>query len=328
MGEGERTDALPVVDNDGGAPHAASADGTDAAMAARAQGSGFWSRLVRFYSLTKPRVLYANVLTTAAGFFLASAGNVDWQLFLAVCSGTTLVIGSACVLNNVLDRDIDQQMARTRKRATVTGDVSVRSALVFSAVLFVAGFAILVVWVNWPVVAIGAAGFVFYVVLYGMLSKRMSMHGTLVGSISGATPVLAGYVAVTGSIDIAAVIAFLMMFFWQEPAFYAIAIYRRHEYARAEVPVITVARGVGFAKKQILIYAVLYVFASLLLQVFGYAGWVYSAVMALSGALWIGFAIRGLRGTDDDQWARWMFRFSLVILFILCVMFVVGPILP
>lgn len=325
---GERSGALPAVDVKQDAGETLSVDGTDAAMAARARGRGFWARVVRFYSLTKPRVLFANALTAAAGFFLASAGNVDWAIFLAVCAGTTLVIGSACVLNNVLDRDIDQRMARTRKRATVTGDVGARSALVFSALLAAAGFAILVLWVNWPVVAIGAAGFLFYVVLYGMLSKRLSMHGTLVGSISGATPVLAGYVAVTGSIDVGAVVAFLMMFFWQEPAFYAIAIYRRHEYASADVPVITVARGVGFAKRQILVFAVLYVVTSLLLQVFGFTGWVYSAVMAVSGAVWIGFAIHGLRSTDDDRWAKRMFRFSLAILLILCVMFVVGPILP
>lgn len=328
MNQGERFDALPVIDLDESAVDAVSVDGTDAAMAARAHGRGLWARVMRFYSLTKPRVLYANALTAAAGFFLASAGSVDWALFLAVCSGTTLVIGSACVLNNVLDRDIDRQMARTRKRATVTGGVSVRSALVFSILLAAAGFAILIVWVNWPVVAVGAAGFVFYVVLYGMLSKRMSMHGTLVGSMSGATPVLAGYVAVTGTIDFGAAIAFLMMFFWQEPAFYSIAIYRRREYARAEIPVITVARGVGFAKKQILIFAVLYVITSLLMQVFGYAGWVYSGVMAVTGASWIGFAISGLRSANDDQWAKRMFRFSLAILLILCVMLVVGPILP
>ena len=268
------------------------------------------------------------MLTTAAGFLLASAGNIDWLLFIAVCSGTTFVIGSACVLNNVLDRDIDERMARTRNRASVTGDVSVRSAATFSTLLAVAGFAILIAWVNWLVVVVGVAGFIFYVVLYGMLSKRMSMHGTLVGSISGATPVLAGYVAVTGSMDVAAVLAFLMMFFWQEPAFYSIAIYRRHEYANAGVPVITVARGVGFAKRQILIYTVLFVITSLLLYAFGYVGWVYLVVMAAAGAAWIGLGIGGLRTTNDDHWARRMFRLSLVVLLTLCVMFVVGPILP
>ena len=303
-------------------------EGADAALAVRAQGTGFLARVIRLYSLTKPRVLYANVLTTAAGFLLASAGNIDWLLFIAVCSGTTFVIGSACVLNNVLDRDIDERMARTRNRASITGDVSVRSAVIFSTLLAVAGFAILIAWVNWLVVVVGVAGFIFYVVLYGMLSKRMSMHGTLVGSISGATPVLAGYVAVTGSMDVAAVLAFLMMFFWQEPAFYSIAIYRRHEYANAGVPVITVARGVGFAKRQILIYTVLFVITSLLLYAFGYVGWVYLVVMAAAGAAWIGLGIGGLRTTNDDHWARRMFRLSLVVLLTLCVMFVVGPILP
>lgn len=303
-------------------------DGTDGALAARADGPSFRDTLTRYYSLTKPGVLYGNVLTAAAGFLLASRGQVDLWLFAALVVGTTLVIASACVLNNVLDRDIDGVMDRTRKRATVTGSIGVRPAVVFSVVLGVAGMAMLVAWTNWLVVAVGLGGFVVYVVLYGMLSKRLSIHGTLVGSVSGAAPILAGYVAVSGVVDVGAVLVFLAVFLWQMPEFYSIAIYRHEEYARAGVPVISVVRSMRNTKIQILAYTVAFVVSTLLLPVFGYVGIVYTVVMGAVGAYWTWLGITGLRADDDDRWARQMFRFSLVAVLALCLMVSVGPVLP
>ena len=192
-------------------------EGSDAVLAVRAQGSGLLNLIARYVSLTKPRVLGGNVLTTVAGFALASAGRYRILELIFVTVGTTLLIASACVVNNILDRDIDKSMARTRRRATVTGTVSVRSSAMFAVALGVAGLITLVRGTGLLVAAVGASGFVVYVVLYGMWSKRTSRHGTLVGSVSGAIPVLAGYVAVTGRIDGAAVTASFMMFFWQEP---------------------------------------------------------------------------------------------------------------
>ena len=303
-------------------------DGTDGALAARASGTSLRDTLTRYYSLTKPGVLYGNVLTAAAGFLLASRGQVDFPLFAALVFGTTLVIASACVLNNVLDRDIDTVMERTRKRATVTGSIGARNAVIFSVVLGVAGMAMLIAWTNWLVVLVGLGGFLVYVVLYGMLSKRLSIHGTLVGSISGAAPILAGYVAVSGVVDIGAVLAFLTVFLWQMPEFYSIAIYRHDEYARANVPVISVVRGIRNTKVQILVYTIAFVVATLLLPVFGYVGIVYTVVMGAVGAYWIWLGIVGIRATDDARWARKMFRFSLVIILALCLMVSVGPVLP
>lgn len=139
--------------------------GWGGALAARATGTSWTSSVLRYYTLTKPRVLYGNVLTAAAGFLFASAGHIDWFLFLAVCAGTTLVIVSACVLNNVLDRDIDSLMARTRKLPTVTGGVGARIAVIYSVVLWQLGMAILAAWTNALVVAVGLGGFLAYVVL-------------------------------------------------------------------------------------------------------------------------------------------------------------------
>lgn len=303
-------------------------DGKDSALAARATGTSWRSSVLRYYTLTKPRVLYGNVITAAAGFLFASPAQIDWWLFLAVCVGTTLVIGAACVLNNVLDRDIDTLMARTKKRATVTGGVGARNAVIYSIILWLLGMGTLVAWTNALVVWVGLGGFLAYVVLYGMYSKRMSIHGILVGSLSGAAPILGGYVGAANTIDAGAVITFMMMFIWQLPAFYSIAVYRQAEYARANVPVISVVRGIPNTIVQILVYTVVFVAASLLLQPLGYVGWTYTSIMGVLGLGWIAMAVQGLRAADADRWARLMFRYALIMMVAISVLLSVGPRLP
>jgi len=281
-----------------------------------------------YYSLTKPGVLYGNALTAAAGFLLASKGNIDFWLFIALCVGSTLIIASACVLNNYLDQDIDSKMARTKKRALVQGEIKGRNAVIFSIVLGLVGVAILLAWTNLLVVLIGIGGFIVYVVLYGMLSKRLSIHGTLVGSVSGAAPILAGYCAVTGTVDVGAILVFLILFLWQMPEFYSIAVYRQKEYAAAGVPVMSVVKGIKNTKIQIFIYTVLFVIATLLLPVFGITGYPYLIVMVVLGVYWIWLGLKGLSARDSDAWARKMFRFSLIILLVFCGLISVDAWLP
>lgn len=285
-------------------------------------------RVKTYYSLTKPGVLYGNALTAAAGFLLASRGHIDVGLFLAICIGSTLVIASACVLNNYLDQDIDSKMERTKKRAIVNGDIEGWKAVIFSVVLGLLGFVILSLYTNWLVVIIGAVGFVDYVVLYGMLSKRLSIHGTLVGSISGAVPILAGYVGVTNAIDMGAILVFLILFLWQMPEFYSIAVYRKKEYAAAGVPVMSVVKGIKNTKIQIFIYTVLFVLSTLALALFGYAGVTYFVVMAVLGMYWIWLGTIGLKKESGDAWARKMFRFSLIVLLVFCAVISVDFWLP
>jgi protoheme IX farnesyltransferase len=285
-------------------------------------------RVKTYYSLTKPGVLYGNALTAAAGFLLASRGHIDIGLFLSICVGSTLVIASACVLNNYLDQDIDSKMERTKKRAIVNGDIEGWKAVVFSVVLGVLGFVILALFTNWLVVIIGAIGFVDYVVLYGMLSKRLSIHGTLVGSISGAVPILAGYVAVTNAIDIGAILVFIILFLWQMPEFYSIAVYRKKEYAKAGVPVMSVVKGIKNTKIQIFIYTILFVLSTLALTLFGHTGVTYFVIMAALGAYWIWWGFIGLKEESGDAWARKMFRFSLIILLVFCAVISVDFWLP
>lgn len=278
------------------------------------------ARFKDYYSLTKPGVLYGNAITAVAGFLLASQGNVNVWLLIALTVGTTLIIASACTLNNYLDQDIDAKMARTKKRAIVAGVVPGSHAVILSIILGVVGLAILVLYTNPLVVAIGVIGFVVYVWLYGMLSKRLSIHGTLVGSVSGAMPILAGYCAVTGVIDAGAIIVFLVLFLWQMPEFYSISLYREKEYSAAGVPVISVVKGARHTRVQIFFYTAAFVIATALLTAFGYTGYIYLVVMMALGGYWLWLATKGLRiaESESDAWARRMFRFSLIILLAFC----------
>lgn len=281
-----------------------------------------------YYSLTKPRVTYGNVITTVAGFFLASHGNVDWWQLLATTVGMTFVIGSACALNNYLDQDIDAKMIRTKTRVLVQGMLPGRNAVIFSAILGLLGTLILYLTTNVLTTILAIIGFIVYVLFYGMLSKRLSIHGTLVGSISGAVPILAGYTAVANTIDVGAILVFLVLFLWQMPEFYSIAIYRRKEYKAAGVPVMPVVKGVKSTKTQIFVYTIEFVVATLLLTAYHYTGYVYLAVMAASGIYWIWLGYQGLIAKDDDAWARKMFHFSLVMLLLFSFMISIDSLLP
>lgn len=282
----------------------------------------------RYYSLTKPGVLYGNALTVAAGYFLASQGQINIWLFLAVFIGSSLIIGAACVLNNYLDQDIDAIMERTKTRAIVSGKIKGYRAVIFSAILGVIGLAILLLWTNLLVAILGIIGFITYVVFYGMQSKRRSIHGTLVGSISGAIPILAGYCAVGGIIDTGAIIVFVILFAWQFPEFYSIAIYRQKEYAAAGVPVLPVVKGLVRTKREIFLYTALFLVSCLSLTVFNYTGYIYAVVMGALGVYWLWLALKGFSVDDSDAWARRMFRFSMIIILALCIMLSIGPMLP
>jgi heme o synthase len=247
---------------------------------------------------------------------------------LSVNLGTTLIIASACVINNYLDQDIDAKMERTKKRAIVAGEVPGKNAVILSVILGVIGFGILFAYTNILVVIIGAIGFIDYVVFYGMLSKRLSIHGTLVGSISGAAPILAGYVGAKGGIDANAMILFAVLFLWQMPEFYSIAIYRCKEYTQAGIPVISVVKGINATTIQIFYYTIAFVVATMLLTYVGTASVSYLIIMIATGAYWLILAGKGLKVREKDPWARKMFHFSLIILLVFCGMISIDNFLP
>ncbi len=286
-------------------------------------------RIKVYYRLIKPGIVYSNAIATMAGFFLASTGkgSFDPGLFLATIFGVLFVISSACVLNNYIDRKIDSKMKRTQKRATVLKEISASAASIYAIILGLIGFGLLVLYTNWLTVGLGVLAYLTYIVFYSV-AKRKSVHGTLVGAISGGLPPVAGYVSVTNAIDLGAILLFVILVYWQMPHFYAIAMRRRDEYAAANIPVLPVVKGMYAAKMEILVYIVLFIAANSLLVILGYTGYTYLVVMTLFGLVWLGKGIEGFKTDDDVKWARKMFLFSLIILIVLCLMIAVGGLLP
>jgi len=280
-----------------------------------------------YIALTKPGIIRGNIITALAGFLLASDGHVNLSQLCYCLIGISLVIASGCVFNNYIDREIDKKMARTSKRALVSGEISNKNALIFASILGIAGFLIIALRLNLPTLYTGLTGFIFYVVIYSYY-KRRSTHGTLIGGVSGATALLAGYVAVTNRFDAASLILFLIMLFWQMPHFYAIAIYSLKDYKAAGVPVHPAVYGIHSTKLSMLVYTGLFVISTVLLAAFGYTGLTYLVIMTLLGAIWLRMAVDGLKTKNDDKWARQMFGFSLLMLLTFSLLIGLNFILP
>lgn len=271
-----------------------------------------------YYRLAKPGIVYGNLLAAGAGFMLAAKGSINWQLLAMFLAGIAFVMASACVSNNIIDRNIDKKMKRTKLRATVTGEISLRNAAIYATILCVGGL-LLLMQVSWLVFWLGVIAYIMYVVVYG-IAKRGSVYGTLVGAIPGAMPPMAGYTAVSGGLDMGSWLLFLIMIAWQMPHFYAIAIFRRKEYEAAHIPVLSVVRGVASTKYQMALYVSLFAILTLLLSYLGYTGVVFAIVMTILSFIWLFKIRRGIQAKDNVKWARGVFGYSLRVLLIFCVM--------
>lgn len=249
-----------------------------------------------------------------AGFFFASHWNIDFIKLIVMLSGLALVIGSGCVFNNYMDRRIDKKMKRTKNRALVTGAISGKNALMFGSILLFIGVSVLLM-INLLTAFVAVAGHFFYVIVYGFW-KRRSVHGTLVGSISGAIPPVVGYCAVVNRIDLGALLLFIILVFWQMPHFYSIAVYRKDEYKNAAIPILSVVSGIKNTKLQILFYVVGFGIASLLLSVMGYKGWLYGVVMIIISIYWFVIGVKGFSAENSNKWGQQMFGLSLIVLLV------------
>lgn len=288
----------------------------------------YLNMLKAYYHLTKPGIIYGNAITAAAGFFLAGLHFPEGCLlglpqkaaftFLAMLIGLSLVIASGCVFNNIWDSDVDAKMDRTKNRAMVTGQISKRNAAIFGAVLIFFGVLALHYHVNNYALGSALVGFIIYVFFYTPL-KRKTVYATLIGAIAGATPPVVGYTSVINRLDAGAVILFLILVCWQMPHFYSIAIYRLKDYAAAQIPVLPVKKGIPHTKAQMLFYIIAFLIAAASLTYFKFTGYVYLGFVMLLGLIWLWMAVKGFKAADDILWAKKMFRFSLVVITLLCV---------
>ena len=277
-----------------------------------------------YVQLLKPGITFSNTISGIAGFFLAaSVVPFQWAALLGVVVGIAGVIASACVVYNVLDRNIDKRMKRTAKRDVASGAIRVRYALVYAALLGVVGFTALAALTNALTVWLGVLAYVWYIVVYG-IAKRTTAYSTVIGGVAGALPPVAGYTALTNQVDLAGVVLFLILFFWQLPHFYAIAMFRRDDYAKAKLPVWSVRFGMQNTKVQIFVSVLFYAFAASLLTFFGYTGIIYLVLSSALSVYWIYTGIRLYGKVDDVKWARSMFGVSLVVLLAMCVLISIG----
>jgi protoheme IX farnesyltransferase len=273
-----------------------------------------------YFLITKPGILFGNLISVMGGFFLASQGSVDAALLVFTTVGISLVIASSCVINNCLDRDLDQMMARTCDRSLAKGLVPPKTAMLYALLLGVVGMAMLVAKTNALTVFIVLGGFVVYVGIYSFYLKRHSVYAPLIGSLAGAAPPLAGYCAVSGRFDMGALILLAIFSLWQMPHFYAIAIYRLDDYAAANIPVLPAVRGVSATKKHIIGFLLAFILSALMLTVGGYTGYRYFAVTLVLGLVWLSIAGGAYKATNDRRWAKKMFAFSVLTIFIMNIM--------
>lgn len=277
--------------------------------------------LKKYLFLTKPGILFGNFITTLGGFLLAAQGSVDFLLLILTLIGTTLVVASGCVVNNIIDQDIDQKMQRTQNRALVKKTVSPTAAFIYAWVLGIIGFGILWFWVNAYAFLFGVVGFVVYVFFYSLWTKRTTLHQTIIGSISGASPPVIGYTAVTNEFDLAALLIFAGYAFWQMPHSWGIAIYRFDDYKNAGIPILPVARSILRTKIESLVYVVLFSIAMNALFVYGYTNWLYLVILNLLCLYWLYIGILGFKAENDQLWAKRFFLFSVILITVVSLSF-------
>jgi len=275
-----------------------------------------------YLELCKPKVVALMILTSIVGMFLAVPGMVPWDVLLLGNLGIALVSASGAVINHVIDRRIDTLMARTHKRPVAVGRVSPARAMLFALLIGVVGMAILLIFVNPLCAWLTLAAFVGYAFIYTGYLKRATPQNIVIGGIAGAAPPLLGWSAGTGTVDPHALLLVLIIFAWTPPHFWALAIHRREDYARAEVPMLPVTHGDRYTKLHILLYTAVLFAAALLPAATGMSGWIYLAGASLLGA---GFIYRAVQLCLDEKSGAPMatFRYSILYLMALFVVLLV-----
>ena len=274
--------------------------------------------LAQFLELTKPRVNSLIVFTAIIGMMLAYPVGIAWDIGLMLTStvGIAFVAGAAAAFNCLVEQQIDRKMARTRARPTVAGSITAWQILLCAGMVGGTGLVVLYSYVNPLTMWLTLATFVGYAVIYTLILKPATPQNIVIGGASGAMPPVLGWTAVAGVVDPNALLLFLIIFAWTPPHFWALALYRKNEYAKAGVPMLPVTHGDEFTKLHLLLYTVLLSASTLLPFAVGMSGWIYLSVVLLLDGVFLYFAVKLMRAYSDAL-ARRTFSFSILYLSLL-----------
>ena len=273
-----------------------------------------WSQ---YYNLTKPKVVFLIVFTAMVGMLLAADGAVSLNIFVFGLLGIGLAAASGAAINHVVDEHIDRIMERTRNRPLASGELTQKAALIFALSIGVLGILMLVLFVNLLTAILTFFSLVGYALIYTMYLKRATPQNIVLGGAAGAAPPLLGWTAVTGQVETEALLLFLIIFIWTPPHFWALAIRRREEYAKADIPMLPVTHGVDFTKIQILLYTILLFVVTLMPFIVHMSGLIYLAGAISLGIGFMYYAIKLYRDKEPNVIAMKTFGYSIFYLSLL-----------
>ena len=280
-----------------------------------------------YYEMCKPNVVLLMLLTSLVGMFMATPGMVPWPVLIWGNLGIAMTAGSSAAINHVIDRRIDGQMSRTHNRPVAKGKVKPIHALFFAAVMAVIGLAILYILVNPMTAWLTLASSIGYAFIYTGYLKRATPQNIVIGGLAGAMPPLLGWVAVTGTVDPNALLLVLIIYAWTPPHFWALAIHKRDEYAKVEIPMLPVTHGLEFTGLQILLYTVLMIISTMLPYIVGMSGFIYLVGVTLLNIRFLYWALCLYRGAYDKA-AMKTFWYSIIYLMLLFVLLLVDHYFP
>jgi heme o synthase len=269
--------------------------------------------LRNFYALCKPRVTALIVFTAIIGMFMATPGMVSLQILLAATVGIAFASGAAAAFNCLIEHKIDAMMARTRARPIPTGQLSQMETLLFASVLGGLGLSILYYWVNPLTMWLTLGTFVGYAVIYTVFLKPATPMNIVIGGASGAMPPILGWAAVNNTVSPEALVMFLIIFAWTPPHFWALALYRREEYAKVGMPMLPVTHGERFTLLHILLYTVILIVVSFMPYGLGMSGWLYLASAVALNAVFLYYVV-SLYRQYSNALAKTTFKYSILYL--------------
>ena len=272
--------------------------------------------LKNYLELTKPKVVLMMLITAIVGMLLASKSLPSLYLVIISMIGIGLCASSAATINQIIDRNIDANMARTSNRPLPQGEITTFNASLFAFALMIVGTAILVSQVNTLTAVLTVASLIGYAFIYTVFLKRATPQNIFIGGLAGAAPPLLGWTSVTNSIDPNALLLVLIIFVWTPPHFWALAIYRKEDYARESIPMLPVTHGVRFTKLQIILYTVLLVLVSLLPYIVLMSGNIY-LFSALGLGLFYLYSSIKMYLTDDEEYPMTSFKYSIYYIFLI-----------